>query len=163
VPYQSKDGSQTKLFDALEWLDAMCSHVPNKGEQMVRYYGYYSNAARGKRKKADVDDKIPRILEPELGNKAFRQNWALLIRKIYEVDPLICSKCRGRMRVIAFIDDEMVIRKILKHLNLWDVRRKLPPRAHAPPIDDFPTYDEHPGPNVDDYIRDPDYPAEAYF
>jgi hypothetical protein len=47
------------LFDALEWIAAMCSHVPDKGEQMVRYYGYYSNAARGKRKKVDVDDHIP--------------------------------------------------------------------------------------------------------
>jgi hypothetical protein len=27
----------------------------------------------------------------------------------------------------------------------------------------FPAYSEHPGPNADDYIRDPDYPAEAYF
>lgn len=41
----------------------MCSHVPNKGEQMVRYYGYYSNVARGKRKKQDQDDLIPSILE----------------------------------------------------------------------------------------------------
>ena len=23
--------------DAIEWLAAMCYHVPNKGEQMVRY------------------------------------------------------------------------------------------------------------------------------
>ncbi len=49
MEYRSKDGTETKLFDALEWLAAMCSHVPNKGEQMVRYYGYYSNVARGKR------------------------------------------------------------------------------------------------------------------
>ena len=39
VIYQSKDGKKEKVFDALEWLAAMCSHVPNKGEQMVRYYG----------------------------------------------------------------------------------------------------------------------------
>jgi hypothetical protein len=26
----------------------------------------------------------------------------------------------------------------------------------------FPVYDEQPGPRTDDYIRDPDYPAEAY-
>jgi len=64
---------------------AMCSHVPNKGGQMVRYYGYYSNVARGKRKKADADDKIPCILEPELSNMAFRKNWARLIQKIHEV------------------------------------------------------------------------------
>ena len=36
VVYQSKDAKQTKIFDALEWLAAMCSHVPNRGEQMVR-------------------------------------------------------------------------------------------------------------------------------
>ncbi len=47
VVYKSKDRKQEKIFDALEWLAAMCSHVPNKGEQMVRYYGYYSNVSRG--------------------------------------------------------------------------------------------------------------------
>ena len=39
VIYKSKDEKQEKNFDALEWLAAMCSHVPNKGEQMVRYCG----------------------------------------------------------------------------------------------------------------------------
>jgi len=36
----------------------------NKGEQMVRYYGDYSNVSRGRRKKAQDDDQIPCILEP---------------------------------------------------------------------------------------------------
>jgi transcriptional regulator with GAF, ATPase, and Fis domain len=31
------------------------------------------------------------------------KNWARLIQKIYEVDPLTCPKCQGRMRIIAFI------------------------------------------------------------
>jgi len=80
-----KDGLKTKTFDALEWLAAMCSHVPNKREQMVRYYGYYSNVARGKRKKADEEDKIPCILELALSAGDFRKNWARLIQKIYPV------------------------------------------------------------------------------
>ena len=54
--YKAKDGKETKVFPAMEWLAAMCSHIPNKGEQMVRYYGYYSNVARGKRKEAGTDD-----------------------------------------------------------------------------------------------------------
>jgi hypothetical protein len=41
VEYKSKGGSQMKVFDVLEWLAAMCSHVPNKGEQMARYYVYF--------------------------------------------------------------------------------------------------------------------------
>lgn len=46
VVYGSKDGKDEKVFDALEWLAIMSSHVPDKGEQMVRYYGYYSNVSR---------------------------------------------------------------------------------------------------------------------
>lgn len=61
MEYQSKDGLQTKVFDALEWIAAMCSHAPGKSEheQMIRYYGHYGNVSRGKRKKSDADDKIP--------------------------------------------------------------------------------------------------------
>ncbi|RLB29339.1 MAG: IS91 family transposase, partial [Deltaproteobacteria bacterium] len=39
VIYQSKDGKEEKVFDALEWLAAMCSHVPNNGEQMTEETG----------------------------------------------------------------------------------------------------------------------------
>ena len=57
VVYKSKDAKEERTFDALEWLAAiaMASHVPNKGEQMVRYYGYYSNVSRGKRKMRNED------------------------------------------------------------------------------------------------------------
>ena len=83
---------------------------------MVRYYGHYSNVARGKPKKQDQEDLIPHILEPDESSKEFRKSWVRLIQKIYEVDPLVCPKCTGQMRVIAFIEEMDVIRKILKHL-----------------------------------------------
>jgi len=41
--------------------EGWCSHVPNRGEQMARYYGYYSNLCRGKREKQNNDDDIPSI------------------------------------------------------------------------------------------------------
>ncbi|OGD16427.1 MAG: hypothetical protein A2V76_08985 [Candidatus Aminicenantes bacterium RBG_16_63_14] len=28
------------------------------------------------------------------------KGWAAMIRKVYEVDPMICSKCGGRMKVV---------------------------------------------------------------
>jgi hypothetical protein len=34
---------------------------------------------------------------------------------VFEVDPLRCAACGGTMRVIAFILDPVVIRKILQH------------------------------------------------
>lgn len=36
VVYTSKNGRTSKCFPALEWLAAMSSHIPNRGEQMVR-------------------------------------------------------------------------------------------------------------------------------
>lgn len=65
-----------------------CSHVPNRGEQMVRYYGYYSNVSRGKRKQENPDELIPCILESDQSARASGKNWARLIQKIYELDPL---------------------------------------------------------------------------
>ena len=49
--------------------------------------------ARGKRKKNDQDELIPSILELEGSSKEYKRNWARLIQKIYEVDPLTCPKC----------------------------------------------------------------------
>jgi hypothetical protein len=99
---------------------------------MVRYYGHYFNVARGKRKKADKDELIPSILEAEGSSKEFRKNWARLIQKIYEVDPLTCPKCSGTMKVISVIEDEEVIQKILKHLGLWEVEPRPPPKPTRP-------------------------------
>jgi hypothetical protein len=77
--------SKSRLFPhrpALEWLANLCSHIPNRGEQMVRYYGYYSNVSRGKRQKESSDEAILCILEPQGDEKIFRRNWARWIQKI---------------------------------------------------------------------------------
>jgi hypothetical protein len=130
--YESKDGKEEKVFDPLDWLAAMTSHVPNKGEQMVRYYGHHSNASRGPRQKKNLDDLIPSILEP--GDLKPNRTWARLIQKIYEVDPLTCPMCQGQMRILAFIEDEEVIEKMLKHLGLWDLKVRPPPKLKAPSV-----------------------------
>ena len=59
----------------MEWLAAMCSHVPNKGEKMVRYYGYYSNVSRGSRKKPNQDGLVPCIPQPDEPSRGYRKNW----------------------------------------------------------------------------------------
>jgi hypothetical protein len=40
VVYTSKDGRTSKSFPALEWLANRCSHIPNRGEQMMLYSGF---------------------------------------------------------------------------------------------------------------------------
>lgn len=139
------------------------THIPNKGEQMVRYYGFYSNKSRGLRKKAGVDDRVPALIESEVSPKEFRQNWARLIQKIYNVNPLVCTKCSGSMRIISFIEDEEVISKILKHLGLWELKQRPPPQANAPPLNIHIDYTDSQIPSDEgDLYCDPDYPIEMY-
>jgi aspartate/tyrosine/aromatic aminotransferase len=38
VIYTAKDKKTSKVFAALERMAAMYSHIPNRGEQMVRYF-----------------------------------------------------------------------------------------------------------------------------
>ena len=61
-------------------------------------------------------------------------NIKLRFQKIYEVDPLVCPKCQGAMRIISFIENPSVIRDILNHLGLWLVKARPPPKAHTPPM-----------------------------
>ena len=51
-------------------------------------------------------------------SKELKKRWSNFIRKVYETDPLICAKCQGEMRIISFIDQPEVIKKILQHLSL---------------------------------------------
>ena len=37
------------------------------------------------------------------------------------------------MKIVSVIEDEEVIRKILKHLGLWDRKARPPPKATGPP------------------------------
>jgi len=54
------------------------------------------------------------------------------------------------MRIISLIDDAEIIKKILKHLDLWDVKRKPPPCANGPPHEAFIIYDQSSAPSADD-------------
>jgi len=92
----------------------------------VRYYGLYGNAHRGKVRKAQMD-KHPFIIIEQECPRVPRRGWAEMIRKVYEVDPLVCAQCGEQMKVIAFIMDYAVVDRIINHLKLTFVAERPPP------------------------------------
>jgi hypothetical protein len=50
-----------------------------------------------------------------------------MIRKVYEIDPMLCPQCGGTMKVIAFLSDFSVVDRIINHLKLTFVASKPPP------------------------------------
>jgi len=117
-------------MDYLEFIARVTSHIPDKRQVMVRYYGLYSNAHRGKMRKAEADPSHPPIIEDD-PTYVPSKGWAEMIRKVYEVDPLLCPTCGGRMSIISFIDDHKVIDKIIGHLELTFEAERPPPPHHV--------------------------------
>ncbi len=97
----------------------MACHVPERGKQSIRYYGRYANSVRGRERKRQEVEPLPTVLEPVLSSESFRGNWARLIRKVYETDPLLCPRCQKKMRLAAAIENPEVIRRLLEYLGLW--------------------------------------------
>jgi hypothetical protein len=97
---------------------------------MVEEEEHFVLAGCGPGKRADDEMNY----YPQDGIQDYNRTWARLIQKTYEVDPLTCLKCRGQMRILAFIEDEEGIEKILKRLGLWDLKVRPPPKGKAPSV-----------------------------
>jgi hypothetical protein len=121
VLYRSKMSAKThrnfELFEPTDFIAAITQHIPDKGVQMVRYYGWYSNKSRGMRAKKNRTGAVM-LMGPE-ERRIPSKKWRELIKKVWEVDPLKCPNCGGEMKIIALIDERAVIEKILRHLGLW--------------------------------------------
>ncbi|MFX0134299.1 MAG: hypothetical protein ACFFDN_11710, partial [Candidatus Hodarchaeota archaeon] len=128
--YKSKHG--TIAYEPLDWLAAITSHIPNKCSQSVHFYGFYSNKSRGLRLKAQEKSQGNSTISyvPPPPKKVCSKKWAELIKLIFEVNPLQCPQCLHEIRIVAIINDQLVVEKILKHLNLWQ------PQAHGPPVNE---------------------------
>jgi hypothetical protein len=44
-------------------------------------------------------------------------SWGRLIAKVYQVDPLLGTRCGKRMSLIAFITDQVAVGRILDHMD----------------------------------------------
>ena len=117
-----------QILSPLDFLAEFTQHIPPKGSHLIRYYGWYSNKSRGMRKKAEASAKSSGEAPSSAAATGSSQSWAMLIKRVYEVDPLCCPECGGQMKVVSFIEPPQadVIEAILTHCGLWELRS---PRA----------------------------------
>ncbi len=139
-------GDVAEAFDPAEFLARVIMHIPEPRRHLVRYYGWYSNVSRGKRRRqveavtdtGPCDGEQARSTQSDRDHspdaRALRRSWAQLIKRIYEVDPLVCPSCGSEMKVIAFITEHEVVDAILRHLAKTGARHpRGPPSAAALP------------------------------
>ena len=131
MTHDKKSRKNFEVYTAEEFIAAITQHIPDKSFQMVRYYGWYSNKSRGiRRKQGILRPGDEQAAEPEKDIEIIElsdyqprripsKTWRECIKKVYEVNPLLCPRCGGDMRIISFITEPKITRRILEHLDLW--------------------------------------------
>jgi hypothetical protein len=133
-------GDTAEAFDPADFLARVIMHIPDPHRHLVGYYGWHSNVSRGQRRRALEDqpsanvDRAPSLMLEEAQARspearALRRSWAEMIKRVYEINPLVCPECGSEMKIIAFIIDHSVVDKILRHLK----RREEEGRGRGPP------------------------------
>jgi hypothetical protein len=133
VRYQLKtpysEGTTHVLFEPLDFIARLAALVPKPRVNLTHFHGVFApNSAhrarvtkvgRGKgatgQAAAQTDDTTP-------AERRASMTWAQRLKRVFGIDIVTCAVCGGAMRILACIEDPVVIEKILAHLHEAPVR-----------------------------------------
>jgi hypothetical protein len=142
TPY--RDGTTHVIFEPLDFMYRMygmpraqgcagaaiarlAALVPRPRVNLTRFHGVFAPnskhralvtpAKRGRGNKARAADE-PQV-QTLAGHRA-SMTWAQRLKRVFNIDIETCRECGGAMKVIACIEDPVVIKKILEHLKTKD-------------------------------------------
>jgi len=137
TPPDPRTGATLIVLDPLEWIHRITAHIPDAGRHCQRFYGAYSNRARvavspTDGESANLTAKTHSHQDNSDSCREAPSTWARLLRKIFEIDPLLCT-CGARMRIISLITDARVVDRILRHRESGRCKTQDPFEPRAPP------------------------------
>ena len=152
TPY--KDGTTHVIFEPLDFIARLAALVPKPRVNLTRYHGVFAPnskyrvtitpAGRGKGSKAGQNSAGTHDdsgADPEEDRSPVEQRaamtWARRLKRVFRIDITECEQCQGPVRILASIEDPIVIRQILDHLVHKEAKDKqdsspIPP-SRAPP------------------------------
>jgi Putative transposase len=133
-------GQTSTQLDPIEFIDRIATLIPIPYRHRRHYFGVFApnsplrkQIVANAKRHPDVFVSPPLKLLSEKVRKV-SLDWATLIARIYEVNPLICSTCGGRVKIVGFVTHRAEILRILYGVG-WPVQ------IHAfDPEEDFPDW-----------------------
>jgi hypothetical protein len=131
-----KDGTHSVLLEPLDFVSRLCALIPSPRFHMLRYHGVLAGHSRDRaeivpkdavQSEESVDDPQQLLFEPapplQPPPPPSRHPWAWLLRRVFAIDIMTCTKCKGAMRVKSIANEASEIQAILGTV----------PRARPPP------------------------------
>lgn len=145
-------GATHLRFDPLELLERLAVLTPRPRVNLILYYGVLAPRAAWRSAlvpalgdgvvAADWDSSTEpdRDASRAEASRAGAYQWAELMRRTFGLDVRACPRCGGRLRLVALIEQALVVQRILRHLGLpTEVPEPRPARApprRLEPLDD---------------------------
>ena len=134
TPY--RDGTTHVIFEPMDFIARLVALVPKPRVNLTRFHGVFApNSAhraqvtpanRGKGNKARAshgsEDATP-------AERRAAMTWAQRLKRVFNIDIETCTDCGGPVKIIACIEDPVVVEKILRHLE----RKDATTTVHSPP------------------------------
>ncbi|MES9906770.1 MAG: transposase [Sedimenticola sp.] len=147
LPKPQHDGQTLLRLTPAEFLDRIALLIPLPRRHRHRYHGVLAPNSPLRKQVTEraglpvigdavVSEEMPKASAGEGGEEVtgslFASVWAMLLARIYEINPLVCPRCGSEMRIIAFVTEREPIGRILRHIGEPDVAPVITP-ARDPP------------------------------
>jgi hypothetical protein len=153
-PWPNPAGRTEIVLDPQAFLRRMAALVPAPYQNTVRYHGVFANRSKFRPLLPKPPARI--VVPPAAGQvepsptqptgadasnvpqRPHRMSWAALLKRVLDIDALVCPGCGAAMVVLAFLTDPPVVRRILDHLDLPSVAPRLAPAQTDDTVDLWP-------------------------
>ena len=137
-----RNGTTHVIFEPLDFIARLVALVPKPRVNLTRFHGVFAPnskyralvvpAKRGQGKRVKSECEAPDQTSAE---KRASMTWAQRLKRVFNIDIETCSECGGDVKIIASIEDPVVIRKILAHLDQTVSLQQVTclPESRAPP------------------------------
>ncbi|MCP5407407.1 MAG: transposase [Chromatiaceae bacterium] len=141
TPY--RDGTTHVIFEPLDFIARLAALVPKPRVNLTRFHGVF--APNSQHRALVTPARRGKGIKPKAANGKQEQTpaerrvsmtWAQRLKRVFNIDIETCSACGGAMKVIASIEDPIVIKQILDHLkHKAQASEPRPlPESRAPPV-----------------------------
>lgn len=129
------DGTTALKLTPMELMERLVALVPRPRVHLTRFHGVLAPHYKYRKQIIPKPPELKPVQDQQLELKKKNIPWARLLARVFSIDVETCSKCGGKMKIIATIEDHKVIRKILNHMGLDTKPPPLQP-ARGPPLRD---------------------------
>ena len=120
TPY--RDGTTHVIFEPEDFIARLAALVPKPRAHLTRFHGVFAPASPDRARvvpktRAAAANKANGCGEASATDRQRSLTWAQRLKRVFAIDIEVCRRCGGKLRVIASIEEQATIERILGHLG----------------------------------------------